>query len=253
MRQAWNLSSQRDTGMFIVLVIMSVIVMAVDRMGDEGTLTGYLSKAFLPFEVLSSRLMNFSYTHEENEILRARLMDLSKENTYLREQVHETKVAGELGQRMGGGILIDQGGTAGLTKNMTVVSPDGLIGGIVRVARGASQVKRITDPGYKVSAMMQRSRATGILGARTDGRLVMEWVAPDADVARGDTVISSGLGSITPKGIVIGAVTSIEERPEKFSLAVEVEPFADFDRLEEVFVIVREPPNFRALLEDSRR
>jgi rod shape-determining protein MreC len=160
-------------------------------------------------------------------------------------------VVGEPGERMGGGIVIDKGKAAGLKKNMTVISPDGLIGRIIKVGAGASQVKRIIDPGYRVSALIQRNRAAGIVGTRNDGRIVMEWVAPDADIAAGDTVISSGLGSITPKGIAIGEVKRIEEKPERFSLALEVQPFADFSRLEEVFIILREPPDFRALLKDQ--
>jgi rod shape-determining protein MreC len=120
---------------------------------------------------------------------------------------------------------------------------------IVRASRGAAQVRRIVDLGYKVSAMTQTSRATGIIGARSGGKLVMEWVAPDADVAPGDTVISSGLGSITPKGIPIGAVSRIRTQPERFSLALEVVPFVDFRRLEEVFVIMRQPPDFSSMFE----
>ena len=69
----------------------------------------------------------------------------------------------------------------------------------------------------------------------------MEWVPPKADVAPGDTVISSGYGLVIPKGIPIGQVRSIVERPTEFSLSLEVIPFVDFNRLEEVFVLVPEP------------
>ncbi len=271
MRYAWNLPLARDVGVFILLVILSVSVMAVDRIGEDGALTGHLARAFVPFQMLSTTLMNFSFIHRENHILRARLMDLSWENALLREQVHEAarlrdllgfsktsagtlscaRVAFVIGERMGGGIAIDRGNESGLVTNMTVLSPDGLVGGVIRVGRGASQVRRVIDPGYKVSAMTRRGRATGILSARRGGKLVMEWVAPDAEVAPGDTVISSGLGSITPEGIPIGAVSRISEQPERFSLVLEVEPFVDFRRLEEVFVIMREPPDFRSMLEDA--
>jgi rod shape-determining protein MreC len=109
-------------------------------------------------------------------------------------------------------------------------------------------VKRLVDPGYRVSALTQRTRATGIIGTKTAGTTIMEWVSPNADVAVGDTVITSGLGSVTPKGILLGSVAGIEEKPERFSLSLEVEPFVDFGRLEEVFVVPELPPDYGALI-----
>lgn len=271
MRYAWNLPLKRDVGLFILLVVLSISLIAIDRIGEGNVVAGHLARAFTPFGILSRTLMSFSFTHKENRILRARLTDLSRENALLREQVHETtrlerlldfraayperltsgRVVSIAEERMGGGLVIDRGDESGMSRNMTVISPDGLVGVIVRASRGASQVRRIVDLGYKVSAMTERARATGIIGARSGGKLVMEWVAPDADVAPGDTVISSGLGSITPKGIPIGAVRRIRTQPERFSLVLEVEPFVDFRRLEEVFVIMRQPPDFSSMFEDT--
>jgi rod shape-determining protein MreC len=269
MRHAWQLPVKSDVGIFLALVVLSVSIMAVDRLDEDSSLTGRLAAVFVPFESLSFRLMELSFVQKENHILRAKLMDVSRENAVLREEMGEAerlrglvdfrtshpgtlccaRVIGEPGERMGGGIVIDKGRAEGLAKNMTVISPDGLVGRIIKVGEGASQVKRIIDPGYRVSALIQRNRATGILGTRSDGRIVMEWVAPDADVVAGDVVTSSGLGSITPKGIPVGKVGRIKEKPERFSLALEVRPFTDFSRLEEVFVILREPPDFQLLLE----
>ncbi|MFH1312934.1 MAG: rod shape-determining protein MreC [Candidatus Eisenbacteria bacterium] len=271
MRHVLRLPVKSDVGIFLLLVILSVGIMAVDRLNEDSPLTGRLAALFVPFESLSYRLMDFSFIQKENHILRAKLMDVSRENALLQEQASEAerlrglvdfrtshpgtlccaRVIGEPGERMGGGIVIDKGRAAGLVKNMTVVSPDGLVGRIIKVGEGASQVRRIIDPGYRVSALIQRNRATGILGTRSDGRIVMEWVAPDADVVAGDVVSSSGLGSITPKGIPVGKVGRIKEKPERFSLALEVKPFADFSRLEEVFVILRKPPDFQLLLDDE--
>jgi rod shape-determining protein MreC len=269
MSRVWRPPVQSDAGIFLILVSISIGIMALDRLDESHSLTGRLAAPFVPFQYLSFHLMDLSFIREENRILRAKLMDVSQENALLNEQIHEAmrlrtlvdfsatypgtlscgRVIGEPGERMGGGIVIDKGRAAGITKNMTVISPDGLVGRIISVGKGTSQVKRIIDPGYRVSALIRRNRATGILGTRSDGRILMEWVAPDADVVAGDTVISSGLGSITPKGIPVGKVGRIRERPEQFSLALEVRPFTDFSRLEEVFVILRAPPDFDELLD----
>jgi rod shape-determining protein MreC len=115
------------------------------------------------------------------------------------------------------------------------------VGLVVGTGARTATVKRIVDPGSRVSACLQLTRTTGILRARSDGDLFMDWVAPDADVQPGDTVISSGLGSVVPKGILVGEVKNVFEDPDKFSLSLEVDPFVDFGRLEEVFVLMARP------------
>ena len=252
---------QRDFPVLIVLLVVSVAIAVLGKTEHSNYVTGFLARVFLPFESLSVRVMNASYTYEENRILRGRLMEVSRDNMALREQVHETKrlralvgftavcsascaparVLGEADQREGGGIKIDSGTEARIDRGMVVISPDGLVGRVVEADDGYSRVKRLIDRGSKVSAMLSRTRSGGILRTTAGGGLVMEWVPPNADVAPGDTVISSGYGLVIPKGIPIGHVRSIVERPTEFSLSLEVVPFVDFNLLEEVFVLVPEP------------
>jgi rod shape-determining protein MreC len=261
MRISWSVLWRRDFPVFLVLVVVSIAIMAAGQIAGVNPVSRVLGYAFIPFEALSYRLMNVAYNSAENHVLRARLAELSQDNMTLREQVHEIdrlrrllefrdvypaplkpcRVVAEIDKRLGGGIIIDRGYDAGLVRNMTVISPEGLVGLIVRSGENMSTVKRIVDPGSRVSACLQYSRVAGILNARSDGRLFMEWVAPDAEVEPGDTVVSSGLGSVVPKGILIGKVHHIYEDPEKFSLSLEVGSFVDFDRLEEVFVLMAGP------------
>ena len=152
---------------------------------------------------------------------------------------------------MGGGIVLDKGRSSGVERNMAVVAPDGLVGRVIKVSRDVCLVKRLSDPGYRVSALTQRTRATGILGTHTAGSTVMEWVSPNADVAMGDTVITSGLGSVTPKGILLGSIVRIRDRPEMFSRTLDVRPFVTFSNLEEVFVILERPPGYDTMLEEG--
>ena len=128
-----------------------------------------------------------------------------------------------------------------------MVAPDGLVGLIVKVSHDVCLVKRLIDPGYRVSALTGRTRATGILGTHTAGSSVMQWVSPNADVAAGDTVVTSGLGSVAPKGILLGSIVRIREKPGTFSRTLDVEPFVDFSSLEEVFVILRRAPGYGEL------
>jgi rod shape-determining protein MreC len=261
-----------DVGMLLVLVILSAGIMALDRSGPENAVAGQVSRIFTPFEKLSNTIMDLAFIRKENGFLRARLMEEARENDLLRVQVHEDarlrrlldfkaaypgtlcacRVVRELGQRMGGGIILDKGTTSGIERNMTVISPEGLVGRVVKSARHSCLVKRIIDPGYRVSAREQRTRAAGILSTLGTGRSVMEWVSPAASIAPGDTVITSGLGSMTPGDIPLGDVVGIEKKPKQFSLSLEVEPLVDFGRLEEVFVILRRPADYEAVLGEDQ-
>jgi rod shape-determining protein MreC len=257
----------RDVIVLAALVVLSAGIMALDRTSRDNRIAGQVAKIFSPFESLSSAVMDVSYIHKENRLLRARLMDEAMQNDMLREEARETvrlrellgfqeaypgtlcacRVVRELGLRMGGGIILDKGAASGIERNMTVIAPGGLVGRVVNVARDACHVKRLVDPGYRVSARALRSRASGIVGTQTAGKTVMEWVSPDAAIQVGDTVLTSGLGSATPKGIMVGRVTEVHRLPKKFSLSVRIEPFVDFGRLEEVFLILRRPPDYGTL------
>jgi rod shape-determining protein MreC len=261
----------RDVAVFVILVILSAGIMTLDRSRYSGALAGQVAEVFTPFERLSSTVMDLSYIRKENRLLRAKLMDEARENELLREAALETgrlrsmlafksahpgtlcacRVVRELGQRMGGGIILDKGTSSGVERNMTVISPEGLVGRVIESARGVCLVKRLIDPGYRVSARALRTRAAGILGTRTAGRMMMEWVSPDAEIAVGDTVMTSGLGSVTPESILLGTVESIQEKPKEFSRSLEVKPLVDFSRLEEVFVILRRPPDYGVLIDEE--
>jgi len=270
MRVSWSVLWQKDLPVFIILVVVSVSIMAVGNLAGVNPLSRALGYAFIPFEVLSSKLMNLAFVSDENHVLRSRLAEVTSENSMLREGAHEvgrlrrllefreiypapleaSRVVAEIDERLGGGIVVDRGYGAGIARNMTVISPDGLVGLVVRASENWSAVKRIVDPGSRVGVCLQYSRATGILRAAGNGKLFMDWVAPDAAVEPGDTVISSGLGSVVPKGMLIGAVKRVCEDPEKFSLSLEVKPFVDFDRLEEVFVLKARPSESSMAPED---
>jgi rod shape-determining protein MreC len=270
MKVSWSVLWQKDLPVFTVLVAVSVAIAAAGTLSGAGPVSRFLGHVFLPFEALSAKISSLAFVYDENRLLRSKLAASSRENASLREQVYEierlrrlvdfaqtypaevraARVIAEVDERLGGGIVIDRGYDHGLARNMTVVSPDGLVGLVVRVGEGVSTVKRMVDPGSRVSARLETTRVAGILRARSDRRVFMDWVAPDARVEPGDSVVSSGLGSVVPPGIPIGTVRSVEADLERFSLSLEVEPFVDFDRLEEVFVVVSRPSGLGVSPED---
>lgn len=127
-----------------------------------------------------------------------------------------------------------------LQPRMPVVAPDGVVGQIHRVYDGYADVVLVADPRSRIDAVSQRNRAPGIiegLGHETDYRARMAYTEERDEVRAGDTLVTSGMGSIFPRELRIGSVAEVDRDEERLMQDVVVEPAVDFSRLEEVFVI----------------
>lgn len=135
-------------------------------------------------------------------------------------------------------LAIDRGREDGLQEGMIVLTPQGsLVGSISRVLDDFAWVTLITDPDSAVSALIQESRAQGVVAGGADGTLTMEFVVETADVKEGDLVLTSGLGGRHPAGEVIGKVVEVDGTAQELFQEVRVQPLADLSRLESVLVL----------------
>lgn len=134
-------------------------------------------------------------------------------------------------------IAIDAGRGDGVREGMIVVSEGrSLVGTITKVLDDYSWVMLITDPKSAVSAMVQESRAQGVVAGNYDGSLNMEFVGQGAAVKEGDFVITSGLGGGFPPGVTIGRVSHVETREQDLFQRVTVDRLASLSNLERVLV-----------------
>jgi rod shape-determining protein MreC len=143
-------------------------------------------------------------------------------------------------------MTINRGSLHGVKKNMAVITSEGLVGNIQRVTPASSQVLLLTDSRRAVSAMVMRSREPGDIGIMegSSGESVFlrfSNLPPEANIQPGDAIISSGLGGIFPKGLVIGTV--LETGLDQYGLLQQalVLPAVNFNRLEEVFIVMEFP------------
>ncbi|MCG8401460.1 MAG: rod shape-determining protein MreC [Firmicutes bacterium] len=185
---------------------------------------------------LESQLLQFKEFEEENY----RLKNMLEFKTGMDPQL-DTEVAAVTGRDHGnwfGSIMINKGANKGIRRDMAVITPAGLVGKVFRVSRHTAEVLLITDPRSGVGSLVQETRAHGILeGVPGGGLLRMVNIPTDQAPAPGDNVITSGLGSVFPKGIPLGTVQEVQkEQSGLFKMAV-VDPYVDFSRLEEVLVI----------------
>ncbi|PJA73107.1 MAG: rod shape-determining protein MreC, partial [Nitrospirae bacterium CG_4_9_14_3_um_filter_53_35] len=100
-----------------------------------------------------------------------------------------------------------------------------------------SLVQLLIDSNSAVPALVQRTRAQGIVEGKIADLCRIKYLDRLADIRKGDLVLSSGLGGVYPKGLVIGTVTSVQKKPYGLFQEVLVSPAVEFSRLEEAFVV----------------
>jgi len=134
-------------------------------------------------------------------------------------------------------LTIDRGERDEVHRGMAVVAPQGVVGQIAEASHGAARVVLLTDHNSGIDAIVQRSRARGIVQGGTDGSCHMNYLSRDADVAVGDRVLTSGLDGNFPKGIVIGEVVEVGRRHRGLLQAAIIRPSVALEQLEEVLVV----------------
>jgi rod shape-determining protein MreC len=137
-------------------------------------------------------------------------------------------------------VTIDRGSKAGIHADMAVVAPTGVVGRVVTPTRHASKVQLLVDRNAGAGALVQRSRAQGVILGTGEDLLRMNYVSDIADVKVGDVVVTSGIDGIYPRGFTIGTIENVE-RGNGLYKVVRVRPSVDFNRLEEVLVVVTPP------------
>lgn len=147
-------------------------------------------------------------------------------------------------------LTIDKGSHQGLSADMAVIAPAGVVGRVVSPTARASKVQLLIDRNAAAGSLVERSRAQGVVTGRGDGLLRMEYVAEIAELAVGDAVVTSGIDGIFPKGFVIGRIERIDRSGGGYK-EILVKPAVDFTSLEEVLVVLTPTPA-RAAGEDAR-
>lgn len=136
-------------------------------------------------------------------------------------------------------ITIDRGSSDGIEKGMPAVTVEGVVGQVLSTSPHFAKVLLATDPNSAIDALTQQSRVHGIVKGRGSNALRMHYVLKDGDVNPGDRVITSGLGGVFPKGLVIGTISDVQKEPRGMFQQIEIEPVVDFSQLEHLIIIMK--------------
>ena len=135
-------------------------------------------------------------------------------------------------------ILIDKGTAHGLKVGLPVLSDQGIAGRITECSWHISRIMLVVDVNSNVSVLLQRNRTHGVLQGAGAAGCRLKYVPKAEEVKVGDAVISSGLGGIFSKGIIIGMVAAVDKKEGGgFFQRIDVQPSVDFGKLEEVVVL----------------
>ena len=135
-------------------------------------------------------------------------------------------------------VTINVGAQQGAGVGMSVVSGGaGLVGRISEVGPRTAKVRLLTDTESAVAALLQTTRGTGLVIGEPDGSLQMRYIPQEEAVNVGDIVLTSGLGGLMPKGLVIGQVTEVQQKMYETFQTATVRPAVDFARLELALVV----------------
>ena len=187
---------------------------------------------------LADKLMienvRFKETEAENENLR-QLLRFTQSNPH--QEYRAAEVIGRDPSNFFSYLTLDVGSDQGIKRGMPVVTDRGLVGRITEVSFTSSKVLLIIDARSSVNALVQRSRASGVVEGVLGGALVMKYISQDQQISVGDVVLTSGLGSNFPKGMVIGQMTAVHQQDIEMFQQAQVRPTVDFSRLERVLVV----------------
>lgn len=145
-------------------------------------------------------------------------------------------------------LLLDKGRRDSVRVGQAVVTAEGLAGVVHRVDPARSVALLATDRNFAASARVERSRVDGIVRWAGGNVLELTEVPKNLDVKPGDRIVTSGLGGVIPGGLPVGVVTHVS-RGEGLFLDVRIDPYVEFSRLEEVFILLPRPglSRFRVL------
>lgn len=245
---------------FAFFLLVGLLMRQAPLSVRESIVSSALGTVFYPTQVIISSVNSVRSVTAENQHLKEENARLRQETYYASEGLQElarlhtlvrfddkwdypivtARVVGHNPGRFLTTLVINRGTSHGVKENMPVFSMNGLVGKITKAAYTHSRVQLLVDPNLKLSVLERKSRVVGFLES-VDGHLLTAMIPSHAGVKEGDTLITSGLGGIFPKGIPVGTVKAVRKSDLDVMRQMDVAPFQEFSSLEEVFVMEKEP------------
>ncbi len=258
---------KKHFGLFLALVIISVLLMAYQSWRGPLKPLWFISTALnninssltIAHDKITDTHLAFFIRQREleqlrQEVRRLRLRELRhkevlEENLRLRELLSlgtpesprntVARVISRGSDRFASTLVINKGTDAFIQKDMTVVTPDGLLGKVFKTTPSSSVVMVLDDASFSVAVRFQDQRTEAILTGVGQGRCNVKYFDADREVLLGEVLVTSGLDELFPPGIPVGTISDVETQDKELFHRIEAIPFVDVHRVEEVIVLLQ--------------
>jgi rod shape-determining protein MreC len=180
--------------------------------------------------------------YREMELENARLRELLSFKRSLSASAIAAEIIGKDPSAWFKTVILDKGGVDGVKRGLPAVTSRGVVGQIVEVSAHQSKLMLIIDRNSAADALVQRTRARGIVKGSSNEECYLDYVLYEDEVRVGDEVVASGFDGVYPKGLLIGTVTAVSFQGSDFFKEVKITPVVDFDKLEDVLIILKASP-----------
>lgn len=239
----------------IVLLLTSIAMMIGDEEMRSAKAAFFGNTLFFPLVASLKTIESNQSLRQENFTLRSRLTESTLQNLALINELKEytgvasigfdtagmefdlAEVIGYSGQFQERNLIVNKGKRSGIASGSAVISGNGIVGKIVTVTDTYSIILPFSNPRFQVPVMDIRTSVQGILQSDIAGTISMNMVKLGSEIAAGDTVVTSNLSGLFPKGYPVGTISRIRESADNLFLSAEISPFTLVENLEHVFIL----------------
>jgi rod shape-determining protein MreC len=246
-----------DKTVLAIAVALSIVLLSLGETTQVAKARAVTSVLLYPVHRVTGSYASIEALKEENSQLRAmvaelyqereRLLVFGEERNRLRKLLDlkgdaffrftSCEVIARSSTSFFHSIMVDRGAADSVRVGMAVVNYRGLVGRVSQVFPSSSQVILINNKSISVSCLNRRSRVVGMLEWDRGNYFRLEYLGKEEDVRMGDTLVTSGLGLLFPKGFPVGTVVRIMDEKGGISKRVRVVSLADLNALEELFIV----------------
>lgn len=263
--------NKKNIALVSAILLFSLALMTLNVKQEKGTdfldsVAGFILSPFQNFFTQSIQSVSDSINHyfflvdvaRENDQLKLEVQRLISEKNQLVERLASQKrlaklmayddgwekkavvasVIGKDATQWSKVVVINKGTQHGIKDHLAVVTDAGVIGQVIHAGPNTSKVLLIVDGRSAVDALFQDNRISGVVVGMGENECQLKFVPNTADVKVGDSVLSSGLGGIFPKGLIIGKVSQVSKKKQGLFQEITLTPSSDLSRLEEVLVLL---------------
>lgn len=247
-----------DKTVLAVAVALSIFMLTREETSKVNSARAISSFLLYPVDRVEAYFTRIDGLREENERLREvtatlthereRLLQFRDERNRLRELLRfrqdsffeflPCEVIARSSNRFHHSVTVDKGSGDGVKPGMAVVGYRGLVGRVVQSFPLSSRVLLLNNKSISVSCLDKRSRVVGMLNWERGNLFRLDFVGREEDVLPGDTLITSGLGRVLPKGFPVGTVFQVAEEKTELSRKIGVIAMTNLSTLEELFIVV---------------